>query len=339
MKKLFKFFEMTKRRISSFLRRRPHRSFRPTKKRDYKRSLELPGYIAFTKYVWNVLWKNKKVFISLALKYCVITIFMVGAVSQDYYSQMSEILKGTGGDAFSDGMGKIGGAGLLFLAALSGGFQELDNVQQIYAGLIILMTWLATVWLLRNILAGNKVKMRDGLYNSGSPIISTLLVALLLLVQLLPIAITLIAYVAAISTGLLNGGVEAMLFWFMALLLVTLSLYWMTGTLFALVIVSLPGMYPFKAIKAAGDMVVGRRFRILLRLIWMLLCTVVVWAVIMIPVIIIDSWIKSAWPIINWIPIVPLLILVMSSLSVVWISSYVYLFYRKVVADDSAPAL
>ena len=67
-------------------------------RRDYKRSLELPGYISFTKYVCKTLWSNKKIFILLALVYSVMTIFMVGIASQDIYSTLVDTLKSTSGD-------------------------------------------------------------------------------------------------------------------------------------------------------------------------------------------------------------------------------------------------
>jgi hypothetical protein len=148
----------------------------------------------------------------------------------------------------------------------------------------------------------------------------------------------LIGYSAAQSTGLLAGGVEAMLFWVAASLLALLSLYWVTSTMIALVVVTLPGMYPMRAIKTAGDLVIGRRLRILLRLLWMLLGLAVFWIIVMIPIILFDTWIKSLWPAIENVPTIPIVLLAMSSISVVWVSSYVYLLYRKVVDDDAKPA-
>jgi Na+-transporting NADH:ubiquinone oxidoreductase subunit NqrE len=129
-----------------------------------------------------------------------------------------------------------------------------------------------------------------------------------------------------------------MLFWVAAALLATLSMYWITSTLFALVIVTLPGMYPFKALKTAGDLVVGRRFRILLRFVWMMFITVLIWAITMIPLILLDKWIKGLWSAISWLPTIPVVLLVLGAITIVWISSYVYLLYRKVIADDAEPA-
>jgi hypothetical protein len=51
-------------RIAGFMSRRPHRSFRRTLRRDYRRSLKLPGYIAFTIFVNKTLLRFRRTFIS-----------------------------------------------------------------------------------------------------------------------------------------------------------------------------------------------------------------------------------------------------------------------------------
>ncbi|HUC96696.1 MAG TPA: hypothetical protein VMR16_03480 [Candidatus Saccharimonadales bacterium] len=329
----------TQDRIKSYLSSRTHRSFRRTRRRDYIRTLKLPGYFSFTKYVATTIWKYRKTFVLLAVLYAIFTIVMVGIGSQDLYSTISNTLNTTSGNVFTGVFGEIGKSSLLFATAATGGIsQTLSEAQQVYAGIIFILTWMTSVWLLRNLLAGHKVKMRDGLYSAGAPIVSTFLIALVFIVQLLPLALAVIGYSAASATGLLAGGVEAMLFWIAALLLVLLSLYWVTSTFFALIIVTLPGMYPYQALKTASDLVVGRRLRILLRLVWMFFVTIVAWAIVMIPVIILDSWIKSLFSAISGFPTVPLTLLILGAITVIWISSYVYLLYRKVVDDETNPA-
>ena len=334
-----KILQSIKKRTNSFLSRRPHRSFRKTMRRDYVRSLNLPGYFSFNKYVFNILWQNRKTFILLISFYVLIAIFVLNMASQDNYNSLRDIIEGDASGTFDSFLGKIGGAGLIFTAGLAGNLSnDLSDVQKVYSTLILIFTWLTSVWLLRNIIAGHKVKLRDGLYNAGSPIVATMGVALLFVIQLLPVAIAAIAYVAALSSGLLSGGVEAMLFWIFAALMLTLSLYWITSTIFALVIVTIPGMYPYRAIKTAGDLVIGRRLKILKRLLWMAFCVILTWALIMIPIIMIDSWLKDIWLIIASVPIIPILFLTLSALTIVWVSSYIYLFYRKVIDDDAKPA-
>lgn len=326
-------------RAKGLLNRRPHRSFRQTRRRDYVRSLKLPGYWAFTNYVRKTLWQSRKVFAALLGAYVVLSVLLIGIASQDTYTELSSVLRETGSEVFKGNWGDIGQAGLLLITGVTGQFNAAPTeAQQIYAVIFVFFTWLTTVWLLRAILAGKKPRLRDGLYNAGSPVLPTALVGLLLLVQLFPLAIAILGFSALVPLGVLEGGVESMLFWTAALLLVSLSLYWVTATLIALVVVTLPGMYPMQAIKAAGDLVIGRRIRILLRFLWLMLITAIGWVFIMVPVILLDTWLKGMWPVISWLPVVPVMLLVMGTTTIVWTASYIYLLYRRVVDDDAAPA-
>lgn len=330
----------SKRRVRDFLNRRPHRSFRRTYRRDYVRSLNLPGYIAFTHSVNKILWKNKRVFLYMVLTYAILTIAITNLSSEDLYAQMRETVNESGTDMFEGFWGEIGKAGLLLVGGVTGSYSEstVGTSAQVYAAIIGLLVWLTAVWLLRVILAGRKPKMRDGLYNAGAPIVPTFFVASVLIVQMLPLALALFGYNSAVSSGLLEGGVEAMMFWSVAALLTILSLYWMTTTLVALVVVTLPGMYPMQAIRTAGDLVVGRRLRILLRLLWMLAAVAITWALIVIPIILFDGWLKGVWSAVSWMPVVPVTLLLMGSMTVIWMASYIYLLYRRIVEDDALPA-
>jgi hypothetical protein len=331
--------QKTQARIRNFMSRRPHRSFRMTRRRDYHRSLKLPGYIAFTHHVNTTVWRFRKIFLALAIVYGLLTGVLVGIGSQETYSTLTDTLQETGSEVFEGNWGQLGQAGLLFASIATSGLTGTPSeAQQIYAALLVLLVWLTTVWLLRNLLAGHKVRMRDGLYSAGAPIVPLFIVSLLLVIQLLPLGLALIAYSAASASGLLEGGVEAMLFWAVAGLLAVLSLYWIVSTFMAMIVVTLPGMYPGRALRTAGDMVVGRRVRILLRLLWMLLVIALAWAVVLIPFILLDAGIKNLWPTIEWLPVVPVVLLLLGILSVVWSSAYVYLLYRRVVDDDAKPA-
>ena len=321
------------------LSRRPHRSFRLTRRREYARSLQLPGYFAFTHSVNKLLLKNKKTMLLLAAVYAILTVTLVGIGSQETYTALSDTLEQTGSEVFEGNFAQIGQAALLFVSIGSSGLTSTPGeAQQVYIVLVGLLVWLTTIWLLRNILAGHKVKLRDGLYNAGSPILATLLVVLVLVVQLIPLALAAIGYAAASATGLLTGGVATMLFWVAAGLLAIISLYWITSTFFALVIVTLPGMYPMRALRTAGDMVIGRRLRILLRILWMLIVTGIAGAVILIPAILITTGLTNVWPAVASVPIVPSILMLYGVCVFIWSASYIYLLYRKVVDDDASPA-
>lgn len=332
-------FAFIGRKITGLLRRRPHRSFRVTRRRDYKRSLKLPGYWSFTNQVRAQLWRHKKLFGGLMLVYFLMALAIGGFGQQDAYANLSETLSTTGGELFEGNWGQVGQAGILLATAVMTGLTpNVTQAQSVLGGLVVFFTWLATVWALRNVMADRTVRVRDAIYSSGSPVVSTVAVAFVLVVQLLPMAVAVLIYNAAIYSGLISGGVEGMLLWMALLLLGILSLYWITSTIIALAVVTLPGMYPFQAIRTAGDLVIGRRLRILLRLLWVSILTIIVWLVTVIPIIMIDTWMKQTWPAISWLPTVPIALLVMSSVSIVWLASYVYMLYRKVVDDDASPA-
>lgn len=325
------FYAKINTRRRAFLARRSHRSFQLTRRRDYVRGLPLPGYISLTRHVFRTLRAHRKTILLLTLTYALIIIVVGGITSQDTYTQIKDLLSSSSSDIFGSGLGDIGKAGLLAVSAFAGLPTTLTVDQQIYLSIALVFAWLCTVWLLREYLLGRNPKLRDGLYNSGSPFLSTVMIIAIIGFQLIPLGIVAIIYAGLATAGIVDGGFSSMLFWVFAAMVGTLVAYWATSSLFALVIVTLPGMYPMRAMRMAGDIVLGRRLRILYRLLWGIGIVLLVWAVVMIPVIILNSLAGSAWSVVDNIPIVPFVGALLTAGSVVWYAAYVYLFYRKVV--------
>jgi hypothetical protein len=282
----------------------------------------LPGYWKFTAYVAQTLWQYRKTFLLLGLVYAVLTAVLIGIASQTTYAQLTDSLRGASGEIFGNGWQQFGQALFVFAGTIGSSFSAQSSsgggAETLYGVMIALMIWLATVWLLRNFLANQKVKLRDGLYSAGAPLFATYVLALVLLVQLIPLALAFLGYSAASTTGLLNQGVEAMLFWFAAGGLALLSLYWVTSTLFAMVIVTLPGMYPFVALSRARDVVLGRRTRLLLRSIWLVFTILISWIAVLLPTIFIYVVISGWWKWFENVPLIPVVILLLSALTAVW---------------------
>lgn len=326
------------RKNQAFLARRPHRSFQLTRRRDYVRSLNIEGYVAFTMYVNRIVRQHWRMFGLLILIYALIMSALGAITSQDTYTSIDALLRGASGDFFGKGIGQIGQAGLVALSAFASSAGNLQPDQHVYLVLSLILAWLSTVWLLREIMLGRKPKLRDGLYNSGAPILSTLGVILVLVLQLLPIGVIILAYAALSSVGAIADGFGSMLFWIIAVVILAMVLYWVTSTIIALIVVTLPGMYPLRAVRLSGDLVVGRRLRVMYRLLWGILAVALTWAVVLIAVILIDNLLKMLLPGIAWLPIVPYVGSLVTAYVVVWYAAYVYLFYRKVVDDDAKPA-
>ena len=320
-----------KKRQQAFLARRPHRSFRRTRRRDYVVATGLPGYVAFTRQVGRLLRANAILFFFVVVTFSLISLALAGITSQETYRQAQDLLNESKGEIFQGTIGKIGEAGLLLLSGFTGGSSNLSSEQQIYLGLTLLLTWLASIWLLREVLAGRKPRFRDGLYSSGAPIVSTTLIVLVMLIQLIPVGVVSLVYAALAGVGIVSGGFGAMIFAVIAILALTLVLYWMVPSFIALVIVTLPGMYPFAALRAAGDLVVGRRLAILYRILWLLMLIIIGWLIVMVPLVILDGWLKNLWQWYEGVPIVPVLVTTASTATLVWSSAYIYMLYRKLV--------
>jgi hypothetical protein len=324
-----------KARQKDFLSRRPHRSFRRTRRRDMARSLELPGYWSFTYEVWKMLWGHRRLFGSFLVAYSILFLLSVGLMSQDSYTQLSDVFFGRDEVVgILDDVGAITSALALFATTVASSLtQQVGEAQQVVGAMLVVMGWLVVVWLLRQVMAGYKVRLRDGIYTAGAPLAAMIVLVIVAMVQLIPFALGLMGYNVAAENGMFLDGVEAMAIWAALLLLGLLSLYWMVGTFIAMIIVTLPGMYPFTALKSAGDLVVGRRLRIMLRLAWLFAGILPLWAFIIIPLIFLQGTIK-----ITWLPLVPVAALLLGSFTLLWTSAYIYLLYRKLIDDEAPPA-
>jgi hypothetical protein len=317
-------------RHQDFMKRRPHRSLFLTRKRDAGRSMKIPGYFAFAHQVWAMIWQNKNLFIKFIILYAVLSLLVVGTLNQTNYVALRDQLNAT-----SEDLGIAKWATLFTSAITSSSGEEATIASQTIAGLLLLFGWLVVVWVLRRRMAGDKIKLRDALYSAGSPIIATFTLLLIMVLQLLPFALTLLAYSALSGVGVINWdiSIENMAAWCALAAVAALTLYWMTTSFIALVIVTNPGVYPFAAIRMAGDIVVGRRVRVMLRLLFMMLPMAILWLVVLLPIIWLDDFIA-----IDWLPLVPLIVLILSTLTLTWVASYIYMLYRRLLDDDAPPS-
>lgn len=274
----------------------------------------------------------------MIILYALIIIFLGIITSQSTYDSIGKLVSESLGKIFDGGVGQLLNAGMLTFSSLAIDTTSLRAEQGVMLALLVLMTWLTAVWLLREILLGLKPKLRDGLYNATAPLISTSVVLLILLIQLSPVGIMALAYSALVSVHILTEGFGMMLFGLLAASVLTLVLYWVTSTIIALVVVALPGMYPLRAIQAASDLVVGRRLRVMLRIVWAFVYSSVIWCVVMVSLVLLERGLSSKLKWLESVPIVPFAGAFMMALLFVWLAAYIYLLYRKVVADDAKPA-
>ncbi len=325
--------------INDHKTRRPHRSFRHTPRKIHQRPLQIEGYFRFSRMVLGQIWRERKFYLSMVLMVLVAGVLLTGIVSQDHYNNLKTALNQTykGGDSLSDQVFKTG---LLLLSTASGGgFNPIDTEgKQLLSALLFLVAWLATIWYLRNRLAGHKVKFRDSLYNSCGPMVATAIVGVYMLLQMIPLLIFVIFYAAAVNTGYASQGVEAMVLYSIMAVVVSLTIYWLEGSFLALIVATLPGVYPLQAIKIAGDLTIGRRLKILYRLLWHGLQVFGLWVMTALPMALLYNWLSGRWQWLRSVPVIPALVTLLSVCSILWTYTYIYFLYRRIVEDESQSA-
>ena len=330
-KKKNSFWGKIKSRQNDLLSRRTHRSFKLTKQRDYQVKLPMPGYTAFTGEVFTTIFKNKKIFLFLILIGMLLALASSSVMAQDRYLELIGTLRETVESTYGELFTLMGETGSIIITIFFNMFNNSSNELNPYIFLIGVLIWLCTVWIIRNIKAGKKVTIRNALYNSGGPIVSSSLVLLTGVLQTTPAIMAVGIYAIANQSGVMENGAAAMAISMALLGLVILTLYWLTSTFIALIIVTLPNMYPMRAIKLAGDLVSGIRLRILYRILWAFLVLAFFWAIILGIFISLDILLRL-W--LEWfmaVPLVPFVILTMAVVSVVFLCVYIYMLYLEIV--------
>lgn len=313
-----------------------HRSFRRSYREDYVRSLRAPGLVAHAMSTLKILALNWKLFLGLIMVIVASNILFVGLMNQDTYESAQESLEASN-EALGHGeLGRVAKSAMMVVTTVTTGglSNNLTEVQQVIAIFLFAVTWLVTIYLLRQLLAGNHPRLRDGLFNALAPLLSSLCVIALIFVHAIPIMLFTILYSSAEATNFLSEPLYAFLFWALGGLLILLSCYLLPGSILALVAVTVPGIYPMTAINATTDLIQGRRTRFIIRLAFAALFLAVMWVIVMLPLTWLDLFVrdKLASP---DIPVMPFIIQLMTTFSVCYITAYIYLFYRRMLDNEN----
>jgi hypothetical protein len=302
----------------------PHRSFRLTNKYNVpKPETKTRSIFALFREVFGLIASHPFPLLGLAALYVFANILLVGSVSQlDYLG-----LKGAVDQALGGGANGVANAGAVFVATITGALSPAQTeLQQFMYGLLMLLFVLMIMWMARHITAGEKVTMRQALYSAPAPLVPVTLVLVVISLQTLPAAIGMYLYTLATTQGYVDGGPVAMVFALLTFLLATLSLYWIINSIIGLVIVTLPGMYPMVALSSAKQLVLGRRFSILLRLSGLILGVVLLWAAVLLPLLLLDKFVH-----LDALPLIPVALQFLTTASLLVSSLYLYRLYRSLL--------
>ncbi len=188
-----------------------------------------------------------------------------------------------------------------------------------YQLIAVIMVSLAIIWALRTSSNSVKIRVRDAYYKGMYPIIPFFGIFLLIGLELLPMLAGIYLYVTAINNSIAVTFFEQAGFALLALALSALTVFWLSSSIFALYIVTLPDMTPFKALRSAKELVRKRRWPIILRLFYLPLAMLIVSSTVLLPFIIFVA------PAAQWI------FLVLSLVFLAIAHSYIYNLYRELL--------
>jgi hypothetical protein len=281
-------------------------------------SRKLPPAWQIARRACLTLWQHKRVFGSLTLIYGLLTLVLVQGIAGG--TDVSS-LKNQLNDAFNGHFGSVASSLGVFAVLISSAGNNSSQTAGAYQLFLGLITSLAVIWALRQVMMGSPLRIRDAYYRGMYPLVPFILVLLVISLQLLPLVIGSAVYSLVITNGIAVHALEK-LFWLLLFLgLATVSFYMLSSSIFALYIAALPDMTPIKALRSARELVRGRRWTLLFKLLALPVLLFIAAAVVMVPIII---WLT---PLAQWV------FFILTMLALVVIHTYVYTLYRELLNE------
>ena len=256
-----------------------------------------------------------KIFGGITLVYVVLSVILIGVRGSGLEVDK---LRGELDDSFEGGLGEVG-LGLTIFSLVASSSTSSSSEGGAYQSIVLLIISLATVWALRQIMAGQKIGIRDAFYKGMYPLVPVVLVIMVIGLQLIPLLIGSFLFAVAFPGGIAVGFVEQALWAIVIFLLALLSLYMLTSSTFAFYVATLPDMRPLAALRSARKLVRFRRFTVLRKLLFLPLALLIVIAALTLPFI----WI---WPAATqWV------FLLLSMAGLVFTHTYAYSLYKELL--------
>lgn len=279
---------------------------------------KLPNVLRLTRMAGSKLWQHRKVLAGITIIYGILNLILVQglAAATDVVSlkdQLNQVFTGN----FSQFTSSIG-VFVVLIGSAGNGSSQTAGAYQIFLGLV---ASLAIIWALRQLFADNAIRVRDAYYRGMAPLIPFVLILLVIAIQLLPMLIGSTIYSVVVANGIAVHAWEQLLWLLVFLALALVSLYMLCSSLMALYIVTLPDMTPLKALRSARDLVKGRRWEVMRKLLFLPLALLFISALVMLPVIMVLA------PAAQWI---------FFALTMFWllaIHTYLYSLYRGLLNE------
>ncbi len=155
----------------------------------------------------------------------------------------------------------------LIAGVLVGESTDIGSLGATYGVFLFIIFSLAMIYLLRAMYEGKQVRVRDGFYKGMYGLVPAIILYAIIMLQLLPMAIGGIIFSIVSLYGIAVNIVESIIIWTVLGAFILLSVYYLSASIMAVYLVTLPDVTPLEALKQAKKIVKGRRGKIMARLI------------------------------------------------------------------------
>jgi hypothetical protein len=266
----------------------------------------MDGVFALFKDSLVFIFRNWKIFASILAIYALLDIFFVSGLSIGNSSKAV-----TGNNILSRGISVFNN--------VTSTASTINSNSGIYQTIFAIIISLAVIYAIRQLYAKKEVTISDAFYKGMYPIIPSVLVILIIVIQFIPLMIG--SFVLAyFLQGIANISIFIKLLAAIPCLgLFYWSFYMLCSSVIAFYVSTLPDMKPMQAIKSAKEVVEGKRLKVFWRIIALpIALSILIFAVIFPIGLIIPA-------IAGWV------YFIVGLLSLMLVHSYLYRLYRELI--------
>jgi hypothetical protein len=276
-------------------------------KKQAQKQTPIPGSFQLADEVFNTLRRFWKPLGGILVVYLILNVVFASGLISDIHSTAGSFSDSHKLSDVLNNFGSLLGAG----SGSSGGSSAAQSLLLVLESLVI-------IWALRQLLAGEVIRVKQAYYHAMTPLIPFLLVIFVIILQLLPITLGAGALALVLSTS--GGAPLTIVLGTLFALLTVWSLRMISSSVFALYIVTLPDIQPRQALRSAKNLVRFRRQQIMRRLLFLPICLLLLIGVVMLPIILLVPFL-----------VVPVFFgLIM--LSILLVHTYLYSLYRGLIS-------
>ncbi len=307
----------------------PHRSFRLTRRTEVPRYEAVRPWWQLMQEAWGIIRHSGTMIGLLVAIFMSASWLIIGVSGLQAFATLKQVVD----IVFTEPTNGFDQAATLLQAATPS-VSDQSLVTQGLLTLVSILFWLSFIWIARHAMAKQSTTLREAIYLSGTALVPSVLILLLMIIQMMPALLGGVLFVSASNSWTFELAPQAAFLVIIGTLLLIFSFYFVVSSFVALQVVALPGMYPWRALRDARALLSGRRLSTLRKVVILPVVLLIVWAVIMIPASAIDNKIcgtggESCW---STVTLLPSLTYALAGLSIAFSSIYAYILYRSLLA-------